>query len=64
MAQHQYDVPLGGRDADVVLSSGSSITTSAVRVTVDDTNCTKKEDAIQQLEYILNRIKEGTWPPA
>lgn len=64
MAQTQYDSILGGRDADVVVSAGSSITTSAVRVTIDDSNCKKKEDALQQLNYIMNRIKEGNWPPA
>lgn len=64
MPQRQFDIALGGRDADVTSVVGSSISTSAVRITVDDTNCKNKNDAIQCIEYILNRIKEGVWPPA
>lgn len=64
MAQRQYDLVLGGHDAEVTSVAGSSIGGSAVRIIVDDTNCKKKEDAIQLCEYILNRIKEGVWPPA
>lgn len=63
MAQHNFDIVLGGHDADVVRSAGSSIGSSGVRLIIDDTNCRKKEDAIQLCEYILNRVKEGTWPP-
>lgn len=64
MAQRQYDLVLGGHDADVTSVAGSSIGGSGVRVIVDDTNCTNKNDALQLLEYITNRIKEGVWPPA
>jgi hypothetical protein len=64
MAQHQYDLVLGGHDEDVVLSAGGSISTSAVRVTVDTANALTKDDAVQSLQYVINRILEGTWPPA
>lgn len=64
MAQRQFDLVLGGHDADVTSVVGSTIGGSGVRVIVDDTNCKKKEDALQLLNYIANRIKEGVWPPA
>lgn len=63
MATGQFDIVLGGHDADVTTFNGGSIGSSGVRVIVDDTNCKKKEDAIQGINYILNRLKEGTWPP-
>lgn len=64
MAQRQFDLVLGGHDSDVTSVAGSSIGGSAVRVIVDDTNCKKKEDALQQLNYIMIRIRDGVWPPA
>lgn len=64
MAQKQYDVLLGGKKTDVTPSSGSSISTSAVRVTIDDSNCTSKEAALEALEAIKQVIVEGNWPPA
>ena len=63
MAQKQYDALLGAKKETVTQSSGSSISTSAVRVTIDDTNCTSKESALEALEAIARSITEGTWPP-
>lgn len=63
MAQKQYDALLGAKKDTVTPSSGSSISTSAVRVTIDDTNCTSKEAALEALEAIARSITEGTWPP-
>jgi len=64
LAQKQYDAPLGAKKDTVTPSSGSSISTSAVRVTIDDSNCTSKEAALEALEAIEQVIVEGTWPPA
>ena len=64
MAQMQYDVPLGGKKTDVAQTSGSSISSSALRLTIDDTNCTSKEAALEALEAIEQKIIEGTWPPS
>lgn len=64
MAQRQFDLVLGGHDSDVTSVSGSSIGGSGVRVIIDDTNCKKKEDALQLLNYIATRIRDGVWPPA
>ncbi len=63
MAQKQYDALLGAKKDTVTPSSGSSISTSAVRVTIDDSNCTSKEAALEALEAIEQVITEGTWPP-
>ena len=64
MAQKQYNVPLGGKKTDVVATSGSSISTSAVQLTIDDSNCTSKEAALEAIDAIVQSITEGTWPPA
>lgn len=63
MAQHQYDVPLGGKKTDVVLSGGSAIS-DALSVTVDDTASPSKEQALEAIEAVKHKIVEGTWPPA
>ena len=63
MAQKQCDALLGAKKDTVTPSSGSSISTSAVRVTIDDSNCTSKEAALEALEAIGQVITEGTWPP-
>lgn len=64
MAQTQYNVPFGGKKTDVVKTSGSSISTSAAQLTLDDTNVTSKEAALEALEAIKQKIIEDTWPPA
>jgi hypothetical protein len=63
LAQKQYNVPLGGKKTDVVATAGSSISTSAVQLTIDDANCTSKEAALEAIEAIEQAIVEGTWPP-
>lgn len=65
MAQHQYDFVLGNtyKDVEANQSSGSSISTSAVRVTIDDTNCPSKLQALEALEQIKLAVTEGVWPP-
>jgi len=64
LAQKQYDVPLGGKKTDVVATSGSSISTSAARLTLDDANVTSKEAALEAIDAIKQKIIEDTWPPA
>lgn len=64
MAQHQYDVVAPVDKVAVTASSGSSIGGSGVRVTIDDSNCTSKLDALKALEAIRQKIFEDTWPPA
>lgn len=65
MAQHQYDALIGD-DIDTIIAnqtSGASIGSSAVRVTIDDTNCTTKEQAMLALEKIRFAVEKGVWPP-
>lgn len=64
MAQFQYDGVRPASKLNVVESTGSSISTSAVRVTIDDTNAVSKTEALLVLEAICDKIREDTWPPA
>ena len=64
MAQFQYDGVRPASKLNVTKSGGSSISTSAVRVTIDDTNANTKTAALLVLEAICDRIREDTWPPA
>lgn len=62
MAQRQYDVVLGQDKTSLTEAAGSSISTSAVRVTVDDGNAVSKTQALMALEAVKQRIIEDTWP--
>ena len=64
MPQFQYDGVSPASKLNVTKSAGSSISTNAVRVTVDDTNAVSKTQALLILEAICDRIREDTWPPA
>ena len=64
MPQFQYDGVRPASKLNVTKSAGSSISTNAVRVTVDDTNAVSKTQALLILEAICDRIREDTWPPA
>lgn len=64
MAQFQYDGVRPASKLNVTKSGGSSISTNAVRVTIDDTNAVSKTQALLILEAICDRIREDTWPPA
>jgi len=67
MAFHQYDVVsnLGARFKEaVVKTTGAAIGGSSVRVTVDDTAASSKEDVVKILEAIKVFITEKNWPPA
>lgn len=64
MAQFQYDGVRPASKLNVTESAGSSISTSAVRVTIDDTNAVSKAEALLILEAICDKVREGTWPPA
>ena len=63
MAQYQFDITQGQPSENLTYGAGSSISTSAVRVTLDDSNCPSKMEAIRCLEEIKQRIIEDTWPP-
>ena len=65
MAQHQYDAVNDDSVENIVAnqSSGSSISTSAVRLTIDDSNCRTKEEAVNWVEKIKQAIVQGGWPP-
>lgn len=63
MAQTQLDAPHGAHRTDVVVSNGSSISTSAVRVTYDTTNCPSREAFLHALEAIRQAvISSPKWP--
>lgn len=64
MAQFQYDGVRPASKLNVTESSGSSISTNAVRVTIDDANAVSKAEALLILEAICDRVREDTWPPA
>lgn len=64
MAQYQYDGVRPASKLNVTKSGGSSISTSAVRVTIDDTNAVSKAEALLVLEAICDKVREDTWPPA
>lgn len=64
MAQRQYDITVGQDKLSLTEAAGSSIGSSAVRVTIDDTNVTSKADVFVLLEAVKQRILEDTWPPA
>lgn len=65
MAQHQYDAVNDDSVENIVAnqSSGSSISTSAVRLTIDDSNCHTKEEAVNLIEKIKQAVIKGVWPP-
>lgn len=65
MAQHQYDVVTGNSKIDIKANQtvGAAIGTSAVRVTIDDVNCTTKELAHKALLLLVQTLVEGPWPP-
>lgn len=63
MPQRQYDIINGQDRTTLTNASGSSISTSAVRVTIDDVNCPTKADAIRLLEVIMQVIRSGNYPP-
>ena len=65
MAQHQYDAVNDDSVGNIVAnqSSGSPISTSAVRLTIDDSNCRTKEEAVNLVEKIKQAIVQGVWPP-
>lgn len=64
MAQRQYDAAKGAGIPEVVEAGGSSIGTSAVRVTVDDANAGSKAEVVRALAAITARITADTWPGA
>lgn len=64
MAQRQYDITQGQSKDALTEDSGSSISSSAVRVTIDDSNCPSKFEAARCLDVIKQRILEDTWPPS
>lgn len=64
MAQRQYDITQGQPKESLTEGSGSSISTSAVRVTLDDSNCPSKFEAARCLDVIKQRILEDNWPPS
>jgi hypothetical protein len=63
MATQRFQLALGGRAQDVVVSAGGAVATDTVRVDFDFTAMTKG-DALQALDYIKERVSEGPWPPA
>jgi len=65
MAQHQYDIVLGADRTAIVAAQtvGSAISTSAIRVTIDDANCPTKNDAFKILDTMREVITAGPWPP-
>lgn len=63
MATQRFQLALGGRAQDVVVSAGSAVATDTVQVNFDFTNMTKGE-ALLSLDYIKERVAEGPWPPA
>jgi hypothetical protein len=63
MATQRFQLALGGRAQDVVVSAGSAVASETVQVNFDFTNMTKG-DALLALDYIKERVSEGPWPPA
>lgn len=47
---------------NVVVTPDSSDVTNAVRVIIDDTLATSKEDVLLALEAIYQKFREGPWP--
>ena len=64
MAQYQYDGVRPASKLNVTKSGGSSISTNAVRVTIDDANAVSKAEALLILEAICDKVREDTWPLA
>ena len=64
MAQRQYDILNGQDKVSMTEGSGSSISTSALRLTIDDSNCPSKQDALRLLAILEQHILEDVWPPA
>lgn len=65
MAQHQYDIVLGADRVAIVAAQtvGGAISTSAIRITIDDANCPSKLDAFKILDLMRDVITGGVWPP-
>lgn len=65
MAQHQYDAVNDDNVANIVANqtAGAAISTSAVRLTIDDSNCRTKEEAVNLIEKIRQAVIQGVWPP-
>lgn len=64
MAQRQYDLVLKDDKTTLTEAAGSSIGSSAIRLTLDDSNAASKADVIRLLEILMQRILEDTWPPS
>jgi hypothetical protein len=64
MTQKQFDCPKGGTKTSVVEAAGASISTSAVRVMLDDANVKTKDDVLKALEAVRQKIIEHVWPLA
>jgi len=64
MAQHQLDYVVGNDETNIAIAGGSSISTNAIRVTIDDGNITSKRQVLDALDIIKRKIFEATWPLA
>jgi hypothetical protein len=65
MTQTRFDMPAAGGDKTIVtLNVGSTIGTSVVRVMLDDATAANKQQVLDALALITQRIQEGPWPLA
>lgn len=63
MALQQYDIGNVAKNKQAVTETvGSSIGTSAVRLTIDTTYAPTRVDALQAIAVITQKIREGNWP--
>lgn len=62
MAQRQYDLLIKDDKVALTEAAGSSIGSSAIRITIDDTNATSKADVIRLIKWLEARVIEDTWP--
>lgn len=53
-----------GKETVVVNTTGTDLSTDAVRVIIDHDNVTSREEALLALDVLRMKIMETTWPPA
>ncbi len=64
MTQTRLDVKTGGSKIDVTVNTGSSISTSAVRIMYDTANLTSKEQLLNAIDAVRNFLVQAKWPVA
>ena len=64
MATIRYQLAMGGKESAITTSTPSAFVDNVVRVDIDFTSAMTRQNALEVLDEIKQRIIEGNWPPA